>query len=36
MFIKGINVVKSERRIYIRFPEKDSHKNHIIGEVGMH
>lgn len=34
--IKGNNVVKSERRIYIRFPEKGSHRNHIIGEVGIH
>ena len=34
--IKGNNVVKSERRIDVRFPEKGSHRNHIIGEVGIH
>ena len=25
--------VTSERRIYIHFPEKGSHRNHILGEV---
>ena len=34
--IKGNNVVKSVGRINIRFPEKASHRNHIIGEVGIH
>ena len=35
--IKGNNVLKSERRIYIRLPgeKKNSHRNHIIGEVGI-
>ncbi|CAH3173681.1 unnamed protein product [Porites evermanni] len=32
--IKGNNVVKSEGRIYTRFPEKGSHRNHIIEEAG--